>query len=96
MAFVLLIVSCVFGVFIPETMFNDMVPIKAFYKAIKSLPANMLTSFMSTQLAKLVIQLSRFYILGGILMVRNTIVRSMRLRMRYNQRSNTKEHSEWV
>ena len=78
MAFVILIVSCTFGTFIPETMFNDLGPFEAFYKAINSLPTNMLTSIMSTELTKWVIRISHFYILGGILMIqnfRNAIVR---------------------
>ena len=99
MAFVILIVSCTFGTFIPETMFNDLGPFEAFYKAINSLPTNMLTSIMSTELTKWVIRISHFYILGGILMIqnfRNAIVRDKHLKMACEPRGNTKDHSEWV
>lgn len=99
MAFVVLTVSCMFGTFISETMYNDMDLIETFYKAINSLPTNMLTSFMSTQLTKWVIHCSHFYLIGGVLMIqqfRNATVRGTQLKIRCKPRSTTKGHIEWV
>ena len=82
-----------------QTLSNDVGFLEAFYKAINSLPTNMLTSIMSTELTKWVIRISHFYILGGILMVknvRNAIVKGKHLKMRCQPQGNTKDVLAWV
>ena len=99
MAFVILVFSCMLGTFIPETMFNDIGLFEAFSKAINSLPNNMLTTTMSTELTKWVIHISHFYLLGGIMMIqnfRNAIVTDQHIKVAYESRYNTKDLSEWV
>ena len=99
LAFVTLVLSCMLGTFLPETLFNHIGPFEAFYKAINSLPTTMLITKMSTLLTQWVIEISHFYLLGGILMIhnfRNALVRYIHPITAYEPDGDTKDLSEWV
>ena len=77
-------------------MFNDLGPFEAFYKAINSLPTNMLTAIMSTELTKWSVKMFQNVILGGFIMIqalRDFLKRDIHPK---TSRGNTKDHSEWV
>lgn len=94
MPFVFLLIACVFGTLIQETLFNDIGLFNAFSKAFSSLHTNMLTNVMSTELTKWVVHKSHFYILGGIMMLgnfRNNLARYVNLISANNPKGNTKD-----
>lgn len=98
-ALVTLVLSCMLGVLIPEIYINHIGLFEAFTKAINSLPINMLTSAMSTEITKWVIQKSHFYMLGGILMlknVRNAFMEDMNTITAYKPNGGTNDLSAWV
>ena len=99
LAFVSLVLSCMFGTALSDILFNHIDISEAFHKAANSLPTTMLIAKTSTLLTKWMIQISHFYILGGILMIhnfRNALVRDIHLIIAYEPEVDTKEQSEWV
>lgn len=99
MAFVLLILNCMSGTLIQETLSNDKGFFESLNVTVNSLPQTMLISKLSTVLTEWVIQSTHFWILGGILMIKNfryAIVRGTHLRLKCKSRGNTKDHIEWV
>lgn len=99
LAFVTLVLSCMFGTVLSEILFNHIDPFGAFYKAINSLATTMLIAKISTLLTQWVIEISHFYLLGGILMIhnfRNALVGYIHVITTYEPETDTKEQSEWV
>ncbi len=97
--FVFLLIACMFGTLIQETLFNDTGLFNATSKALSSLHTNMLTNMMSTELTKWVVQKSHFYILGGIFMLgnfRKNLARYINLISANNPKGDTEEVREWV
>ena len=56
--------------YLEQTLFNNTGHFEALYKAIDSLPISMLTGIMSTQLTKWGIDISQYFIYGGIDMLK--------------------------
>lgn len=99
MAFAEFVLTCTLNAYFQEILCSNTGTFEAFYRAINSLPATMLTETMSTQLIKWGIDMSQYFLEGGIRMLQNlrdSLGKEKQLKAANGIQDTAKDRSAWV